>query len=82
MKDWPSYLDLPRGESQTEEVMYPDAIDGDIYWNTMFGDLWVVDRGYFIKINDGYSTELNDPVGFIKVGHIDGVTSKNMAYDG
>ena len=69
-------------EDETEENLYPDAVDGDVYLNPMFGDLWLVDRGYFIKINEGYTIELNDPAGFIKVGHIDGVTSKNMAIDG
>lgn len=54
---------------------YPEATDGDIYLNPYFGDLWVVDGNSFIKINDGYTIDLDDPAGFIKVGHIDGVTN-------
>ncbi len=52
---------------------YQDAADGDIYLNPFFGDLWVVDGTSFIKINDGYTIGLDDPEGFIKVGHIDNV---------
>ena len=47
--------------------------DGDIYLNPCFGDLWVVDGTSFIKINNGYAIDLDEPEGFIKVGHIDGV---------
>ena len=65
-----------------EENLYPDAIDGDVYWNPFFGDLWLVEDGCFIKINDGYTTDLNDPANFVKVGHINGITSKKMAIDG
>lgn len=49
--------------------------DGDIYLNPCFGDLWVVDGTSFIKINNGYAIDLDEPEGFIKVGHIDGVMS-------
>lgn len=56
---------------------YPDATKGDIYLNPFFGDLWVVDiidkQKSFIKINDGYSIDIDEPEGFVKVGHIDGV---------
>ena len=55
---------------------YPDAVDGDIYWNPCFGDLWIVDGHDFIKINDGYTTDLDDPSGFVKVGHVDGIINK------
>lgn len=55
---------------------YEDAIDGDIYLNPTFGDLWIVEGDSFIKINDGYTIELDEPSGFIKVGHVDGVVSK------
>ena len=47
--------------------------DGDIYLNPCFGDLWVVDGASFIKINNGYAIELDEPEGFIKVGHPDEV---------
>lgn len=57
------------------ENEYADAVNGDIYLNPFFGDLWIVDDGYFIKINDGYSVELDEPAGFVKVGHVDGVTN-------
>lgn len=69
-------------EDETEENLYPDAVDGDIYWNPSFGDLWLVENGYFIKINDGYIIDINDPASFVKVGHIDGITSQKMATDG
>lgn len=38
--------------------------------------VWVVDGASFIKINNGYAIELDEPEGFIKVGHIDGVINK------
>lgn len=58
------------------EPSYPDAVDGDIYLNPCFGDLWIVDGKQFILINDGYSTDIDGPEGFIKVGHVDGVINK------
>lgn len=54
------------------------AEDGDIYLNPFFGDLWVVDGKSFIKINNGYSVDIDEPEGFIKVGHINGVINKRM----
>lgn len=54
-----------------EETKYPGAIDGDIYFNPFFGDLWIVDKGRFVKINDGYDIPIDEPGGFIKVGHAD-----------
>lgn len=56
-----------------EDPMYPDAVDGDIYWNPVFGDLWMVSKNRFRKINDSYSCDLDEPVGFVKVGHVDGL---------
>lgn len=53
------------------ETSYPEAVDGDIYWNPVFCDLWIVNSRKFIKINDGYSIDLDEPEGFVKVGHID-----------
>lgn len=50
--------------------------DGDVYLNPFFGDLWVVDGKSFIKINDGYTIDLDEPEGFVKVGHINGVINK------
>lgn len=55
--------------------------DGDIYLNPYFGDLWVVGGASFIKINDGYEIELGEPEGFVKVGHISGVTNKKKVSD-
>lgn len=57
-------------------VCYSNAIDGDIYLNPMFGDLRIVDSKTFIKINDGYTIAIDEPEGFVKVGHIDGVVNK------
>ena len=47
-----------------------NPINGDIYWNPGFGDLWIVDDKDYVKINDGYRTEIENTVGFIKVGHV------------
>lgn len=55
---------------------YKDAVNGDVYLNPGFGDLWIVDNGEFIKINDGYSIDIDAPVGFIKVGHLDVTQNK------
>lgn len=55
---------------------YEDAVDGDIYLNPCFGDLWIVQDKQFIKINDGYFVDLDEPAGFIKVGHVEGVITK------
>lgn len=60
-----------------KEIDYPDVVDGDVYWNPYFGDLWIVDSDQFVKINDGYTIDLDDPVGFVKVGHIDGIINEN-----
>lgn len=54
-----------------KENKYSDAVDGDIYFNPFFGDLWIVDKGKFVKINDGYDIPVDEPEGFIKVGHAD-----------
>ena len=51
------------------ERKYRDAVDDDIYFNPVFGDLWIVENGKFVKINDGYDTPLDEPEHFIKVGH-------------
>ena len=52
-----------------DERKYQDAVDGDIYFNPVFGDLWIVENGKFVKINDGYDIQLDEPEHFIKVGH-------------
>ena len=52
-----------------DERKYQDAVDGDIYFNPVFGDLWIVENGKFVKINDGYDIPLDEPEHFIKVGH-------------
>ena len=49
-----------RNEHKNEEYQ-----DGDIYLNPCFGDLWVVDGTSFIKINNGYAIDLDEPEGFI-----------------
>lgn len=72
--NWKTHMDAGCFHGLVEG--YPDAMDGDVYWNPVFNDLWVVDSGKFIKINDGYYTDLDDPIGFVKVGHIDGITHK------
>ena len=52
-----------------DERKYQDAVDGDIYFNPVFGDLWIVENGKFVKINDRYDIQLDEPEHFIKVGH-------------
>lgn len=52
------------------------CVDGDIYWNPFFGDLWIVDGSDFVKINDGYRAEIEEVVGFVKVGYADVSTKK------
>lgn len=47
------------------------AKDGDIYYNPVFGDYWLVKNGNFVLINDRWEVPLSDPVGFEKVGHIE-----------
>ena len=61
-------------EEIVEDIDIP--VDGDIYLNPAFGDLWVVDGEEFTKINDGLRIDLNEPEGFVKVGHVDGVVNK------
>lgn len=58
------------------EHEYADAVDGDIYLNPLFGDMWIVDGQQFIKINDGFTVDMDDPGGFIKIGHVDSVVNK------
>ena len=46
--------------------------DGDIFVNRAFGDLWMAKGDEFIRINDSeYKVEIENIVGFVKVGHID-----------
>ena len=52
-----------------DDYKYQDAVDGDIYFNPVFGDLWIVKNGKFVKINDRYDIPLDEPEHFIKVGH-------------
>ena len=52
-----------------DDRKYQDAVDGDIYFNPVFGDLWIVENGKFVKINDVYDISLNEPEHFMKVGH-------------
>lgn len=57
---------------------YLYAVDGDVYLNPSFGDLWVVQDQAFIRINDGLTIDLDEPEGFIKVGHVDGVVFEKL----
>ena len=52
-----------------DDRKYQDATNGDIYFNPVFGDLWIVENGKFVKINDGYDISFDEPEHFIKVGH-------------
>lgn len=63
---------LPEVSPDADNVdEYPDAVDGDIYYNPLFGDHWIVQGDRFIKINENFSMAKHEPSGFIKVGHID-----------
>lgn len=57
---------------------YQDALDGDVYWNPVFGDLWIVEGCNFVLINDIETTPLDGVVGFVKVGHLDGVARPSL----
>lgn len=47
-------------------------INGDIYYNPFFGDLWIIQNDTKIKkINDSYTTDIDDVAEFVYVGHID-----------
>lgn len=54
-------------------------VNGDIYFNPLFGDLWIVDDDRFIKINDGYDIPLDEPNNFIKVGHVDWAAIRDVS---
>lgn len=47
-------------------------VNGDIYYNPFFGDLWIIQNDTKIKkINDSYITDIDDVAEFVYVGHID-----------
>lgn len=67
--EWDDYIESL--STSIHEDAPPDAIDGDVYLNPLFGDLWIIKGDHFVKINDGYDIELDDVADFIKVGHVD-----------
>ena len=47
-------------------------VNGDIYYNPFFGDLWIIQNDTKIKkINDSYTTDIDNVAEFVYVGHID-----------
>ena len=64
-----------------DDRKYQDAVDGDIYFNPVFGDLWIVENGKFVKINDGYDIPLNESELFIKVVHAELTKILNLYYN-
>lgn len=49
-----------------------EFVNGDIYYNPFFGDLWIIQNDTKIKkINNSYTTDIDDVAEFISVGHID-----------
>ena len=47
-------------------------MNGDIYLNPFFGDLWIIVNDTQIKlINDSYTDDFDNIIGFKKVGHVD-----------
>lgn len=67
--NWKTHLDCGCFYGKVEG--YPDARKGDIYYNPLFGDFWLVEENGFCLIGDGYRIAKSEPVGFIKVGHVD-----------
>lgn len=59
---------------------YGEIENGDIYLNPLYGDLWIVDGVEFIKINDGYTVDIDDTCDFIKVGHVEGVINQKTEW--
>lgn len=48
-----------------------EFVNGDIYYNPFFGDLWIIQNDTKIKkINDSYITDIDDVAEFVYVGHI------------
>lgn len=47
-----------------------NAEDGDIYFNSVFGDLWIVIDDKLILINKDYEISIDEPVGFERVGKV------------
>ena len=48
-----------------------EFVNGDIYYNPFFGDLWIIQNDTKIKkINDSYTTDIDDVAEFVYVGHI------------
>ena len=49
-----------------------EFVNGDIYYNPFFGDLWIIQNDTKIKkINDSYITDIDDVAEFVYIGHID-----------
>lgn len=49
-----------------------EFVNGDIYYNPFFGDLWIIQNDTKIKkINDSYITDIDDVAEFVYVGYID-----------
>ena len=54
------------------KISEKEFVNGDIYYNPFFGDLWIIQNDTKIKkINDSYTTDIDDVAEFIYVGHID-----------
>ena len=68
-------------EAAFQAAKCPERMAEFCYLNPCFGDLWVVDGTSFIKINNGYAIDLDEPEGFVKVGHIDGVINRRRTND-
>lgn len=61
----------------TCKTIKPPYQNGDVYWNSCFGDLWIVEGTNLIKINNGYTIEIDQPLDFEYVGHLDVETKVN-----
>lgn len=68
-------IEIENKDSKIQESR-AEISDGDVSINTFFGDLWVVDGQTFIKINDGYTIEIDELKGFVKVRRVDSVANR------
>ena len=54
------------------KIVEKEFVNGDIYYNPFFGDLWIIQNDTKIKkINDSYTTDIDNVAEFVYVGHID-----------
>lgn len=55
-------------------------VDGDVFINIFFGDLWVSENNTMVRINDGQIALEGDKSGFVKIGHIDSIQNLDTEF--